>query len=207
MREICIALCLSVGAAAQLSFAQELDRILAIVSGHVILASDVRGFDELGLIELQAEGERGRDSQMLTKLIERRLALDEISRFFVGTPTNNLVDQALTRVRSRFGNEAEFLSVLETVGLDTTDLREIIYDDLRLEAYLNERFGSMEEISESEVRTYYEANRDLFGEGQSGFESVKDKVRAVFWEESRGELIREWRSGLIRRGTVTLLDP
>ena len=66
MREICIVLCLSVGAAAQLSFAQELDRILAIVSGHVILASDVRGFDELGLIELQAEGERGRDSQMLT---------------------------------------------------------------------------------------------------------------------------------------------
>ena len=48
---------------------------------------------------------------------------------------------------------------------------------------------------------------DLFGEGQSGFESIKDKVRAVFWEESRGELIREWRSGLIRRGTVTLLDP
>ena len=57
-------LCVSIGAAVQLSFAQELDRILAIVSGHVILASDVRGFDELGLIEVEAEGEQEHDSQI-----------------------------------------------------------------------------------------------------------------------------------------------
>lgn len=207
MREFCLALCISTGAAVQLSFAQELDRILAIVSGHVILASDVRGFGELGLIEVQAEGEQPHDSQIVTELIGRRLALDEISRFFVGTPTNDRVDQALTTVRSRFNNETDFSSVLATVGLDITDLREIIYDNLRLEAYLNERFGSMEEISESEVRAYYEANRERFVEGQSGFESMKDKVRAVFWEESRAELIQEWLSGLIRRGTVTRLDP
>ena len=207
MREFCIVLCVSICAAVQLSFAQELDRILAIVSGHVILASDVRGFDELGLIEVEAEGEQEHDSQILTKLIERRLALDEISRFFVGTPTNDRVNQALTRVRSRFSNEVEFLSALAAVGLDTADLREIIYDDLRLEAYLNERFGLMEEISESELRAYYEANRERFVEDQSGFESIKDKVRAVVWEESRGKPIQEWLSGLIRRGTVTLLDP
>jgi len=207
VREFCLALCISTGAAVQLSFAQELDRILAIVSGHVILASDVRGFGELGLIEVQVEGEQPHDSQIVTELIGRRLALDEISRFFVGTPTNDRVDQALTTVRSRFNNETDFSSVLATVGLDITDLREIIYDNLRLEAYLNERFGSMEEISESEVRAYYEANRERFVEGQSGFESMKDKVRAVFWEESRAELIQEWLSGLIRRGTVTRLDP
>ena len=62
--------------------AQILDRVLAMVSGQVILASDVRAFLDLGLHErglweVREQDADEREAAALNRLIERRLALDE----------------------------------------------------------------------------------------------------------------------------------
>lgn len=124
-----------------------------MVSGQVILASDVRAFLDLGLHEHRLWEFREQDSSMgevaaLTRLIERRLALDEVNRFRQALPARESVDRYLEAVRARFADEEAFAAVLAAVGLDLEDLRQILRDDIRIEAYVAERLGGRAELIE-----------------------------------------------------------
>ena len=121
--------------------AQTLDRVLAVVSGQVILASDVRAFLELGLFTIDTSDQPARESAALGLLIERRLALDEVERYGPPPPPLERVERDLAVVRARFADDAEFARQLAVVGLNLDDLRQILQDDARLEAYLGDRFG------------------------------------------------------------------
>ncbi len=132
---------MGVAAAAIAPAAQTLDRVLAVVSGHVILASDVRAFLELGLISVDTPDRFAPEEVALTRLIERRLALDEVGRYRPPSPSPARIEQDLAAIRARFADEAAFNEVLKLVGLDLDDVRQIVQDDARLTAYLAARFG------------------------------------------------------------------
>ena len=124
-----------------------------MVSGQVILDSDVRAFLDLGLHEhglweLRQPDAAGREVAALNRLIERRLALDEVNRFRQALPTRASVDEYLEAVRARFADEDAFAAVLAAVGLDLEDLRQILRDDIRIEVYVAERLGSRAELIE-----------------------------------------------------------
>lgn len=120
--------------------AQSLDRVLAVVSGQVILASDVRAFLELGLFAVDTSDPEARESAALSLLIDRRLALDEVERYGPVAPSAARVEEGLAAIRARVADEAAFTRLLATVGLDLDDLRQIVSDDVRLDAYLADRF-------------------------------------------------------------------
>ena len=44
-------------------------------------------------------------------------------------------------MRARFADEDAFAAVLAAVGLELADLRQILEDDIRIEAYVTERWG------------------------------------------------------------------
>ena len=121
--------------------AQVLDRVLAVVSGQVILASDVRAFLDLGLLTVEIGDPTERERAALTRLIERRLMLDEVNRYVPASPLPERIEQDLAHVRARFADRAAFDDLLDAVGLDLEDLRQILRDDARIEAYLANRFG------------------------------------------------------------------
>lgn len=132
---------MAVASAATAPAAQTLDRVLAVVSGQVILASDVRAFLELGLISADTSDRFASEEVALTRLIERRLALDEVDRYRPPPPSPARIEQDLAAIRARFPDEAAFSEVLAVVGLDLDDVRQIVRDDARLRAYLAARFG------------------------------------------------------------------
>ena len=124
-----------------------------MVSGQVILHSDVRAFLDLGLHErglweIREQDSALREGAALSRLIERRLALDEVNRFRQALPTPASVDEYLEAVRARFADEDAFAAVLAAVGLDLEDLRQILRDDMRIEAYVTERLGGRAELME-----------------------------------------------------------
>ncbi|MYD70968.1 MAG: hypothetical protein F4W89_09530 [Acidobacteria bacterium] len=112
------------------------------MSGQVILASDVRAFLDLGLFAVDASDPEARESAALSLLIDRRLALDEVERYGPVRPPAARVEENLAAVRARFTDEAAFTRLLGAVGLDQDDLRQILSDNARLEAYLADRFGA-----------------------------------------------------------------
>lgn len=124
-----------------------------MVSGQVILDSDVRAFlelglDERGLWEIREQDSAVREGVALRRLIERRLALDEVNRFRQALPARASVDEYLEAVRARFADEDAFAAVLAAVGLELEDLRQILRDDIRIEAYVAERLGGSAQLVE-----------------------------------------------------------
>ncbi|MXY25649.1 MAG: hypothetical protein F4Y45_14175 [Acidobacteria bacterium] len=112
------------------------------MSGQVILASDVRAFLELGLFAVDTSDPEARESAALSLLIDRRLALDEVERYGPVRPSAARVEENLAAVRAGFADEAAFMRLLAAVGLDLDDLRQMLSDNARLEAYLADRFGA-----------------------------------------------------------------
>ena len=193
--------------------AQVLDRVLAVVSGQVILASDVRAFLDLGLHErglwsVRESVPAAREAAALSRLIERRLALDEVNRYRQASPPPARVERAVAAVRERFPDHAAFARLLAAVGIGVDDLRQILRDDMRVEDYVTERFGGARRLTEAELRNHYDANRARFVENGEPipFEAVRDEIRERVWRARRAELVEGWIAGLLRRAEVMRVD-
>ena len=115
-----------------------LDRILAIVDGQIIMHSDVRAFIDLGLVDIPAGPSQ--EAEVLTWLIERQVVIDQVDRFVVAEPDSGTVDRRLDHVRSQLPGDSDLELILDRVGLAPDDLRQLIVDDIRRDAYLANRF-------------------------------------------------------------------
>ena len=122
------------------SFADEvIDRVLAVVAGDVIMLSDVRAARDLGLVD--AGGAADPDRAVLSQLIDRALILDEVDRYAPPEPNQDAVDDAFNAVRARFASTSAFAAAIARVGLDERQLRATLRQNLRIRAYLAQRFA------------------------------------------------------------------
>lgn len=103
------------------------------------MLSDVRAARELGLVPASTAADA--DRLVLSTLIDRALMLDEVNRFAPPEPLLASVDRAFNDVRDRIGSLAALDIVLGRVGLDERQLREMLRQNLRIRAYLDQRFS------------------------------------------------------------------
>ena len=118
--------------------AEIIDRILAVVDGAIIMQSDVTLAVKLGLVPAPSAADP--IAAPLEALIERRLMLEEVDRYAPPDPPDADVDRRLADIRTRAG--ARFDSVLLESGMSVDQLRRQVRDDLRMDAYLQQRFGT-----------------------------------------------------------------
>ena len=120
--------------------AETIDRVLAIAGGQVIMLSDVTAARDLGLESAAGSGDPVR--AVLSKLIDRALMLAEVDRYGPPEPTPQKIDAALGEVRARFAERSAYEAALARSGIDERHLRETLRQDLRINAYLEQRFSS-----------------------------------------------------------------
>jgi SurA N-terminal domain len=123
--------------------AETIDRVLAVVAGQLITLSDVTAAADLGL--QSPEGAPDPVRAVLTKLIDRELMLAEVERYAPAEPTAASVDAEVRQVRDRFPSAAAFDAALARSGIDEKHLRETLRQDLRMRAYLDQRFSTASE--------------------------------------------------------------
>ena len=123
--------------------AEVIDRVLAVVAGQLITLSDVNAARDLGL--QTAEGAADPVREILSKLIDRELIMAEVDRYAPPEPTAEAIDRETARIRMRFPTAEAFVAALERSGADEKQLREIVRQDLRIRAYLDQRFASAQE--------------------------------------------------------------
>ena len=189
---------------------QQLDQILAVVSGQIVLRSDVRAFLELDLVDkVESSDPTQADQYYVTKLIERQLALDEVNRYRIPIPASEEVQDEIGAIQARLGGELALNKFLLSVGLGLSDLRQILQDNIRIELYVSERFGDANQLSESDLISYFSENRDFFiaSDRTVEFDEVREVVRLRLWSERRELLVKEWLAGLTRRGEVVRFEP
>ena len=189
--------------------AETLDRILAVVEGHVILQSDVRAFVDLQLVAADNGAGGGAEEEVLTYLIERRLVLDEVERYVAADPPPAGVERRMAAVAGHFPSAEAFEAALAHAGFARDDLRQVLRDDIRREAYLESRFGAVPMPSEEQLRAYYEARAGEFvQDGRSlPFGEARPHVLRRVADQRRAALVDEWVAGLVRRGQINRLQP
>jgi hypothetical protein len=138
--QIGIALLLAVLAADHGLRAETIDRVLAVVAGQLITLTDVTAAIDLGL--QSADGAADPVRAVLSRLIDRELVLAEVDRYAPPEPTTAAVDLAVERVRQRLPSSAAFDAALARSGIDEQHLRETLRQDLRMRAYLDQRFSA-----------------------------------------------------------------
>ena len=182
--------------------AEIIDRILAVVDGAIIMQSDVTMAVRLGLVP--AASATDPISAPLNTLIERRLILEEVDRYAPPDPPEAEIDRDLAEIRARAG--ARFDPVLVESGISVEQLRRHVRDDRRMEAYLQQRFGTMQP-SDNEIAQYYRDHQTAFmrNGAVAPLEDVRELVRSELIAERRATTIRDWIAGLRRRANVNVL--
>ena len=185
--------------------ADVIDRILATVGGALILQSDAVAAARLGFVELPAQGDRLQFT--LDRLIERRLMLIEVDRYAPPEPPRPLLDQRMQQIDQRIGSGERLDAILRETGFTLEQLRLYVRDDLRIEAYVQQRFGTAYRPSDEEVVAHYRSHESEFTKDGKvlPFETVRDLARSSLITERQAAAVREWMAGLRRRTEVNVL--
>jgi hypothetical protein len=181
--------------------AEIIDRILAVVDRELITLSDVSAALRLGLVPAPQQGSDA-VRVALDALIARQLELAEANRYQPPEPSPAQVQARLDAVRSRM--PTAFEQTLVQTGLAEDQLRLWLRDDLRIEAYLGQRFSATRQPSDQEVVEYYRAHAAEFSTaaGVRPFAEVRDGIRSRLAAAQRATLVTEWLEGLRRRTQI-----
>lgn len=180
-----------------------LERTLAIVGGAVVTQSDVSLVVALGLVEGPAAATT---EAALAAVVDRWLMLHEVARFSPVEPAQAAVEARLAAVRARVG-EAVLAARLTEAGRTASFLTAWMRDELRLAAYLDQRFASAGAPAAADVTAYLQAHAGEFEQaGLTGPEAA-DAARARLLQERRRELIADWLADLRRRTSVVTFPP
>ena len=199
----CIFLCIlhvALGMAA-VSHAEIIDRVLAVVGGVVITQSDVTAASELGL--LTADTITDPAETVIARLIERQLILAEVDRYAPPEPTADAVDREVGIVRERFPSEGAYEAALARSGLDENHVRQTLRDELRIRAYLEQRFR-VPPPTDEEVNRYYREHLDSFTRGGNvvPLDEARVEIVRTLTAARRSMLVRDWVNGLRRRAAI-----
>jgi hypothetical protein len=124
------------------STAETIDRVLAVAGGQVIMLSDVTAALDFGLVTNDASTDR--IGAGLAKLIDRSLVLVEANRYAPPEPDDQAVERELVAVRGRFQSVAAYEAALQRSGLTEAQLRVTVRENLRIRAYIAQRFTGAE---------------------------------------------------------------
>ncbi|HEY3884802.1 MAG TPA: hypothetical protein VGL62_06330 [Vicinamibacterales bacterium] len=122
------------------STGQVIDELAAVVGGQPITLSDVNAALAFQLVDVPASAPDRRQAA-LQKLIDRALILVEVDRYQPPEPEPVEITIRIDALQQRAGSGAAFGRQLDQAGVTRDQLRSFIRNDLRIQTYLNQRFG------------------------------------------------------------------
>jgi hypothetical protein len=180
---------------------QLLDRIVARVNGAVITLTDVKAAVTLALVDVPPGAE---ESVAIERMIDRQLVLAEVARFAPPEPAPEDVARETAALIERVGGRLSALTA--ATGVDEAGIRDMARDNLRIQAYLNQRFGGALQLTEEEVEQYYRIRPDEFTRNGTlmTFGEAEPLARERAGNERRASTVAQWMRDLRSRAEVIL---
>lgn len=201
---VCVALC-GFSQSERILHAEVIDRILATVGGGLVLQSDAVAAVRLGFVEVPAQ----RDPLQWTmdRLIERRLMLIEVDRYGPPEPALAEIDRRIHAIDERIGSGKRLDEIMRETGLTVDQLRVYVRDDLRIDDYIQQRFGATFQPTEDDIVRYYQQNPAQFTKDGKllPFGQARPDAHAAVIARLRAAAVREWVANLRRRTEVNVL--
>ena len=178
--------------------AELVDRIAAVVNGHLITVSDLAGYRTL------FASDRSQD-QAVDVLIDRQLLIEEADRFAIDQPSPSAIDQRVQDTVTRLGGEAAFRQTLERVGWTSDVLRAWIAEDLRIADFLQQRIDFFVVVPPDEVSAYYDAHADEFASVTP--DQAREAVIRRLTQQRSDEKRRQFMSKLRDKAAIRVNPP
>jgi hypothetical protein len=183
---------------------QLLDRVMARVDGAPITLTDVQSAIGLGIVEVSAADAIAEGTQ---RMIDRQLELTEVQRFPPPEPPADAVARESARLKMSAGPKLPML--MRSTGLTEQRIADMARDNLRIAGYLDQRFGTIVQVSDDEVAAYYRAHETEFTGGGVvvPYEEAIVLARQRVSTERRRTVIEQWIRDLRSRADVTVNPP
>lgn len=175
-----------------------LDALVARVDGRLLTWSDLRLARDLGLVPSSFD-----DDAVLSWLVDRTLMLADLARFQPPDPAPARVNDRVATLRAEVGAEA-WRTGLRRAGVDEDYAWALARDSVRLEAYLRERFGTLAEPTDEDVREAHRLQQDSLPPGAqpSPLDSAAPALRAELKARRFEALVSTWTTELRVRSEV-----
>lgn len=174
------------------AYAEPLDRIAVTVGNQVITESalllDLRltAFLDEAPVDFSGAAKR----RAAERLVEQALILREASDSHLALPTAENAAVLLGQVRAQMGGSAEYEMALRRYGLRETELLAHLLAGLRALTFTDLRFRPAVQISDEDLRAYY----DTVSDG-AAFEARREDVEAILVRQRIAEALDEWLRG------------
>ena len=183
-----------------LSAQQLLDRVVARVNNVPITLSDVNAAIGLGLVGVEVGAPAVPAATVM--LIDRQLMLGEVARFAPPEPDDAAVTDEVERLKAATG--ARLAEVMAATGVDEQRLRDLARESLRIQSYLDERFGISMQVSDQDVEQYYRTHAAEFT--RNGllipFEEAAPAARTRAAAQRRSDAVGQWLRDLRARAEI-----
>ncbi len=178
--------------------AQVIDRVLATVDGHLVTLSDVRATTTLGLTPTTTT------DQALDQWIERVLVLQEVERFAPPEPSPAAIEARVAAVLGPLGTPDQARATLSGLGIDAAWVTRWVRDDLRIQAYTEQRFAGSLEPTADELENYSREHASELSRDRRELttEQAHQLAREFVMAARRRALVADWLDGLRRRATI-----
>lgn len=197
-----------------------LDRVVAVVDGEAILASDVA--DEMQFSELESGGKAAADSPRTAlgrvidrTLIDKQRALQSGLTVVSEKDIQRSIEELRTRIPACANGEcktdAGWQSVLEKYGLTQAEVLQRIRERVTILRFLDLRFGVAVRVPNSAVEKYY--NDTLVPQLKEKraaippVRSVTARIREVLRQQQVDAMVNDWLKSLHGESEVRILDP
>jgi hypothetical protein len=179
---------------------QLIDRIVARVNGFPITLTDVKAATALGIGGLPANASVATATELL---IDRQLMLAEVERFAPPEPSSVAVADEMAAMTARVAGR--LAAVAEETGADEARIRELARETLRIQGYLNQRFGTAAQLTEEEVLQYYRIHPEEFTrDGRLiPFGEAEPMARERASTERRASTVAQWLRDLRGRADIS----
>ncbi len=188
------------------------DRIVAVVDDDPVLWSEVLRVIRLGLLPLAA-GADGRplERRALDALIEQRLRQHEVARFDTEGVSAAEVERQIAAIAERNGGDPALDQLLAELSLGREGLRQLVAEQLRVLAFVEERLGARVFVDLDDIRSYYEGELlpRLRSEAPPGEEpplpplvDVQESIRLVLYQRRLNQELALWTQQLRRAADV-----
>jgi peptidyl-prolyl cis-trans isomerase SurA len=198
-----------------------LDRAVAVVNKHVILASDLDDEIRLSILDPNNAGQPALTHQRaLEQLISRALIEQQIRQEDMQSiePPQDEVDARLHQIRTELpacmhencASDAGWKAFLTAHGLTSDRVEAYLRYRLEILRFIEQRFRQGIQISEQQIETYYhDTLLPMYAPGETvpPLNDVAPRIEEILLQQQVNVLFDNWLKNLRQQGDVEVLDP
>jgi hypothetical protein len=204
----------------QTPVSETLDRVVAVVNNHAILASDIDEEIHLSILDPTDQNsgpltpQRALEQLISRALIEQQMRQEDIQ---AADPTQSEVDARLKEIRTELpacvhancASDAGWKAFLASHGLTLELVEASLRYRLQILSFIELRFRQGISVSDQEIAAYYhDTLLPLYtkGEDKPPLEKVAPRIQEILLQKKVNILFDDWLRNLRSQGNVEVLD-